>query len=72
MGRNKALLRARGEPLVSIVARSVAEAAGNIAIVGDPAIYGGLGLRVVPDRYPGEGPLGGIITALHDAGAGWS
>ena len=54
------------------MARSVAEAAGNVAIVGDPEIYRDLGLRVVPDRYPGEGPLGGIITALHDAGTGWS
>jgi len=58
MGRDKALLMGRG------VAAVVREAAGSVALVGDPGLYRALGFPVIPDLWPGEGPLGGIITAL--------
>jgi len=64
MGRDKALLPCRGEVLVQRVAAAVAEVAGSVVLVGDPARYGALGYPVVPDESPGEGPLGGILTAL--------
>ena len=35
-----------------------------VAIGGDAVALGELGLRWHPDRHPGEGPLGGILTAL--------
>jgi molybdopterin-guanine dinucleotide biosynthesis protein A len=31
---------------------------------GDAVRLGALGVSLVPDHYPGEGPLGGILTAL--------
>jgi molybdopterin-guanine dinucleotide biosynthesis protein A len=65
MGRDKACLPLDAEPLGARVARMVAEAAGSVALVGHPERHSGLGYPVVPDRYPGEGPLGGILTALH-------
>ena len=62
MGRDKARLPFRGADLVSAVAAAVAGAAGSSTLIGHPV------LPSVPDRYPGEGPLGGILTALHHAG----
>jgi molybdopterin-guanine dinucleotide biosynthesis protein A len=72
MGRDKALLLRHGRPLASWVAETAAEAAGNATLVGDPTRYAELGFRVIPDRFPGEGPLGGILTALRDSSAPWN
>jgi molybdopterin-guanine dinucleotide biosynthesis protein A len=72
MGRDKALLPFRGGTLAQAVAAQVAEAAGSAILVGDPARYGGLGFPATADLYPGEGPLGGILTALHHTVADWN
>ena len=69
MGRDKALLPYRGGALVESVARAVALAAGSAVLVGSPSRHGGLGFPVLPDIYPGEGPLGGILTVLEHADA---
>jgi len=61
MGRDKARLPYRGAHLVTAIAAAVEAAAGSATLVGHPE------LPSVPDRYPGEGPLGGILTALHHA-----
>ena len=66
MGRDKARLPFRGGDLVSAVAAAVARAAGNVTLVGHRE------LPAIPDRYPGEGPLGGILTALHHTSADWN
>lgn len=66
MGRDKALVPFRGRPLVT-VARDALVGAGAtevLAVGGAAAALRQQGLRPVPDRWPGEGPLGGIITAL--------
>ena len=52
--------------LAEAVARQVARAAGNVTLVGHPA------LAALPICYPGEGPLGGILTALHHTSADWN
>lgn len=39
----------------------------DVRVVAASAEYEGRGAEVVQDRWPGEGPLGGIITALEDA-----
>jgi molybdenum cofactor guanylyltransferase len=72
MGRDKARLPFRGVSLAEFVAGAVAEAAGSAIWIGDPALYGTLGYPVIPDLYPGEGPLGAIITALHHTTADWN
>ncbi|HXS94441.1 MAG TPA: molybdenum cofactor guanylyltransferase [Candidatus Limnocylindrales bacterium] len=58
MGRDKALLMGAG------VADAVRAAAGSATLVGDPERYRVLGFPVIADLWPGEGPLGGIVTAL--------
>ena len=66
MGRDKARLPFRGGDLVSAVIAAVASAAGNVTLVGHPE------LPSIPDRYPGGGPLGGILTALNHTAADWN
>ena len=72
MGRDKARLPFRGGALAEFVAGTVAQAAGSAVLVGDPAEYAEFAYPVIADRYPGEGPLGGILTALHHSSSDWN
>jgi molybdopterin-guanine dinucleotide biosynthesis protein A len=72
MGREKAFLPYRGGVLVQFVARAVELAAGNVLLVGNPRRLGAIGYPVLPDIYPGEGPLGGILTVLQHNAADWN
>ena len=72
MGRDKALLPFRGSLLGKSVAQAVLEAAGSVTLVGDLALSDSIGYPAIPDLYPGEGPLGGILTALQHTTAEWN
>ncbi len=66
MGTDKAAVVVDGVAMARRVADALA-AAGAVDVVavgGDLSALTALGLDVVPDRWPGEGPLGGIVTAL--------
>ena len=71
MGRDKALLPFQGTTLAQSVAEAVRAAAGNVLLAGPPR-YGSLGYGTVPDIYPGEGPLGGVLTVLQHSLADWT
>jgi molybdopterin-guanine dinucleotide biosynthesis protein A len=66
MGVDKATLQIQGVAMARRVA-DVLLAAGCapvIAVGGDSAEMRRLGLNGVADEFPGEGPLGGVLTAL--------
>jgi len=66
MGRDKALVSFRGRAMVQWVADALrAGGCGEVVVIGgDEAALAGLGLRVVADLHPGDGPLGAVLTAL--------
>lgn len=70
MGRDKAWLELGGRPLIAHVADVMREVADEVLVVANDERYATLGHRVVPDRYPDGGALGGIATgvgaAAHD------
>ena len=63
MGSNKALVDFRGETLMARALASLQQACGNPTIVGDPPTFASFG-PVIPDIFPGCGPLAGIHSAL--------
>jgi molybdopterin-guanine dinucleotide biosynthesis protein A len=71
MGQDKAWIELDGEPLIKRVADVLAEIADEVLIVANDPKYERLGLRVVRDRWPDGGALGGIATgvgaATHDS-----
>lgn len=73
MGRDKAFVCVGGRPLADI-ARGALGAAGArevFSIGGDTGRLGRLGFTAIPDDAPGEGPLGGLLTALRVAASDW-
>ena len=71
MGRDKALIEIDGVAMVTIAVEALRTAgAADVWVVGgDREAIETLGHRWVPDLHPGEGPLGGVITALTEATA---
>ena len=67
MGQDKAWIELDGEPLIRRVANVLAQVADEVIVVANDPKYQSLGLRVVPDRYPEGGALGGIATGVRAA-----
>jgi len=72
MGSDKALLVVDGRPLAVAVADALWEAGLRPVWCqgGDATALAAMGLTVVADESPGNGPLAGIITALRHAEGG--
>ncbi|MDE0665498.1 MAG: molybdenum cofactor guanylyltransferase [Acidimicrobiaceae bacterium] len=66
MGTDKAFVEIGGVPMVvrAVEALRAAGPAPVLVVGGDRERLHALGLDVLEDRYPGAGPLGGVITAL--------
>jgi molybdopterin-guanine dinucleotide biosynthesis protein A len=70
MGANKALLNLDGRPFVAHVADTLQNIFERIIVVAnDPSAYGFLRMEVFRDVYQELGPLGGIHSALVNAGS---
>jgi molybdopterin-guanine dinucleotide biosynthesis protein A len=64
MGRDKARLSTASGLLLENVAARVLEAAGSVALVGQPERYADLPFDRLADARPGLGPLAGLEAAL--------
>jgi len=69
-GRDKSRLVVEGRPIIARQRDVLRSVAGEVFIVGhDPARFADMGLPGFPDRLPGAGALGGILTALESTRA---
>ena len=69
MGRDKSLMEVGGQPLIARVADQLRPLFPEVLVSGnDAAKYAFLGLPVIPDEQPGQGPLMGILSSLKAAG----
>jgi molybdopterin-guanine dinucleotide biosynthesis protein A len=63
-GRDKALVEFSGKPILARMIDAVRGTSKDVRIVAASGKYETFETEIVEDRWPGEGPLGGIVTAL--------
>ena len=68
-GFDKARAELNGETMLARMCALLKNVTGVVSVVAPIGRYADSGERIVEDHWPGEGPLGGIITALMDARA---
>ena len=66
-GTDKALAEFQGQTMLARTANLLATAVCPVKIVSPAPKSNEVAYQTIPDHWPGEGPLGGILTALHDA-----
>lgn len=71
MGGDKPLRHWRGRPLAAYPVDLLARLCAEVLLVGAPEGLEVLDVRRVPDREPGLGPLGGLVTGLERARHDW-
>ncbi len=64
MGTEKGLQLLCGKPLINYAIELLSGICSNIIISSSSESYQSFGFRVVPDEFPGIGPMGGIYSAL--------
>jgi molybdopterin-guanine dinucleotide biosynthesis protein A len=63
-GRDKALVEISGAPMLLRMRALLAEVLPEVKVIAPPERYAALGVTGIADRWDGQGPLAGIITAL--------
>ncbi len=63
-GSDKALAKLAGKTMLQRTADLLASTCDEVTIVAPAARYENLPWPLIEDRWPGQGPLGGILTAL--------
>lgn len=71
MGADKALLPLGGKTLVERCILKLSAICAEVAIAGGAGELQRFG-RLIPDAYPGCGPLGGIVSALEQSSFEWN
>ncbi|NMO94524.1 molybdenum cofactor guanylyltransferase [Paenibacillus lemnae] len=73
MGQNKALMPVGKRISIEQVLHALSPVCRNLLIsANDPGRYAFLGMSVIPDVYPGKGPLAGIHACLRASATSWS
>ena len=68
MGKEKATMPFKGNILIRHVIERIEDLADEIIIIGNVSQDDiKPGIRIIPDKIPGHGPLGGLFTALYTA-----
>jgi molybdenum cofactor guanylyltransferase len=63
-GRDKALVEIGGAPMLLRMRSLLGDITKTVNVIADPHKYAALGITGISDRWEGQGPLAGIITAL--------
>ena len=63
-GQDKALVAFEGKPMLLRMRELLGSVSGDVIVIAAEGKYTSIGVESVADQRPGEGPLGGIITAL--------
>jgi molybdopterin-guanine dinucleotide biosynthesis protein A len=75
-GRDKALVEMNGAPMLLRMRALLSSVAADVNVIAAPHKYEAIGVTGIPDRWEGQGPLAGIITALlttmESGGADWN
>ena len=71
MGRDKAFVELAGEPLLAHAVRKLGRVAREVRILGTTPAYAAFA-PLVPDRFPGCGPVAGIEAALFHSAYDWN
>jgi molybdopterin-guanine dinucleotide biosynthesis protein A len=66
-GQDKALIEVGGKPMLARMCELLRGVVNEVNVVAPPEKYLSIGVKSVADLWPGEGPLGGIVTALLNA-----
>lgn len=72
MGRDKALLPLEGGTVLDHIVQQAGEAAPRVVLVGGANPHRVTGASLLSDAFPGDGPLGGILTSLRHSSARWN
>jgi molybdopterin-guanine dinucleotide biosynthesis protein A len=75
-GRDKALVEIGGAPMLLRMASLLGDVAKEVNVIAAPHKYVALDVTSIADRWEGQGPLAGIVTALQTTaeigGAEWN
>jgi molybdopterin-guanine dinucleotide biosynthesis protein A len=76
-GRDKALVEIGGTPMLLRMRALLGDITKDVQVIAAPHKYAALGIIGIGDRWEGQGPLAGIITALQTteetgSGADWN